>query len=125
MDKVRIDKWLWAARFFKTRSQAASAVTGGKVHVNDHRVKAAHPVKTGDQLEITKGAYEFVVMIEALAERRGSAKQAQELYTETEESIARREQISADRKLALQSYQPSRRKPSKKERQDIRKLKYQ
>ena len=76
-DKVRIDKWLWAARFFKTRSIAADAVNGGKVHVNGQRVKSSRPVSIDDQLEITRGQIQSVVIVKGLDEKRGSAKVAQ------------------------------------------------
>jgi ribosome-associated heat shock protein Hsp15 len=99
MDGVRIDKWLWAARFFKTRSLAADAVLGGRVHVNGERVKAAKLVHLGDVLEITKGTERWTIDITALAERRGSASAAQALYTETEDSRATREQQAFERRF--------------------------
>ena len=100
MDGVRIDKWLWAARFFKTRGLAADAVAGGRVHVNGERVKPSKLVRAGDTLEITKGTDRWTVAVEQLAERRGSAKIAGTLYTETDESRSRREQQALTRRFA-------------------------
>ena len=100
MDGVRIDKWLWAARFFKTRGLAAEAVLGGRVHVNGERVKPSKLVRAGDTLEITKGTERWTVAVEQLAERRGSAKIAGELYTETDESRSEREQQALTRRFA-------------------------
>lgn len=88
--KVRIDKWLWAARFFKTRSLASQAVDGGKVHCNGERVKPARAVHVGDELSIRQGLYEVMVMVRALSERRGPASEAALLYEETPESVAAR-----------------------------------
>ena len=90
-DKVRVDKWLWAARFFKTRSLAGQAVSGGRVRVNGQRAKSARALKTGDELRISKGETEFDVLVLSLAERRGAASVAAGLYRETESSVARRE----------------------------------
>ena len=88
--KIRIDKWLWAARFFKTRSLATQAVDGGKVHCNGDRIKPARGVQIGDELRIRQGAQEFIVMVRGLSERRGPASEAVLLYEETPESIAAR-----------------------------------
>jgi ribosome-associated heat shock protein Hsp15 len=79
MERVRVDKWLWAARFFKTRGAATEAVTGGHVHVNGERVKPARDVKEGDRLEIRRGQMRFVVTVTGLADRRGPASAAAEL----------------------------------------------
>jgi ribosome-associated heat shock protein Hsp15 len=97
---VRIDKWLWAARFFKTRSLATEAVAGGKVHVNDARVKPARELHLGDTVDITIGGLRRTVVVQGLAEKRGPAATAQALYAETPESVERREQHIAERKLA-------------------------
>jgi ribosome-associated heat shock protein Hsp15 len=100
MDGVRIDKWLWAARFFKTRTLAANAVLGGRVHVHGERVKPSRPVHANDRLEITKGSERWTVVVTALADRRGPAAQAQQLYAETEQSRAQRERQALERRLA-------------------------
>jgi ribosome-associated heat shock protein Hsp15 len=100
-DAVRVDKWLWAARFFKTRSLAAEAVGGGKVKVNGERAKAAKAVRVGDELAIHLGPYEHVVCVRGLSGRRGPASQASLLYEESAASRAARQrlatQLAADR----------------------------
>jgi ribosome-associated heat shock protein Hsp15 len=88
--EVRLDRWLWAARFFKTRALAQQAITGGHVHVNGQRSKAARPVHPGDRLEITRGEERFEVTVLALSARRGPAVVARGLYAETESSLAAR-----------------------------------
>ena len=100
MDAVRIDKWLWAARFFKTRGASTEAVLGGRVHVNDERVKPAKDVHVGDRLEVTTGDVRRTVVVRGLADKRGPATVAATLYEETPESIALREQRMAERRLA-------------------------
>lgn len=118
-DKVRLDKWLWAARFFKTRTLAAEAVSGGKVHVNHARAKPARGLRSGDVLSIRRGPYEFVVEVRGLSEQRGPAHQAALLYEETAESRQRREALIEQRKLqALVAPLPERR-PNKRERRRI------
>jgi ribosome-associated heat shock protein Hsp15 len=99
MERARIDKWLWAARFFKTRGAATEAVVGGRVHVNDERVKPAKEVRAGDTVEITVAGLPRTVVVTGLAERRGPASVAATLYEETPESVERREQFVAERKL--------------------------
>jgi ribosome-associated heat shock protein Hsp15 len=98
--RCRIDKWLWAARFYKTRSLATEAVTGGRVHLNDARVKPAKEVQVGDRVELTLGAVRRTVTVRALAERRGPAAEAARLYEETAESVAAREQAALERRFA-------------------------
>jgi ribosome-associated heat shock protein Hsp15 len=88
--KVRIDKWLWAARFFKTRSLSTDAINGGKVHVNRERIKPARSVKVGDKLTIRQGFREMTVIVQNLSTHRGPATVAQKLYEETPESIEKR-----------------------------------
>ena len=100
MDQVRIDRWLWAARFYKTRGAATEAVLGGRVHVNGERVKPAKVVRPGDRLQVTIGDARRTVLVRAVAEKRGSASVAATLYDETPESIALREQRAAERRLA-------------------------
>ena len=100
MQEVRVDKWLWAARFFKTRSLATEAVLGGRVHVNGLRVKPAKEIQVGDTVEITIDALRRTVIVAALNDRRGPASLAATLYEETEESIAAREQYVLERRLA-------------------------
>jgi len=120
--KIRIDRWLWAARFFKTRAVAADAVNGGKVHVNGQRVKSSRPIQAGDQLEITRGQIHSVVNVVALSDKRGPAKAAQMLYEETTKSIQERELRAEQRKLLNASMLKSQGKPDKHQRREIRKV---
>jgi len=120
MEQVRIDKWLWAARFFKTRSLAAKEVGAGHVAVGGTKVKPARMVRVGDLLTIRQGFVETTVRILAVSEQRGSAPVARTLYEETSESLAKREQVLAERKaMNLHGNQPERR-PDKHERRKIR-----
>ncbi len=123
-DTTRIDKWLWAARFFKTRSLAAQAVTGGKVQLNGNRVKPARALKTGDRLQIHKAGFEYRVTVLDLSERRGPAMVAQTLYSESEDSIQRREALKEQHRLAAASAPRPRHKPDKKARRQLRGLKH-
>ena len=100
MEQVRIDKWLWAARFYKTRTAATDAVTGGRVHVNGVRVRPAKDVRVGDMIEARVGFVERTVVVNGIADRRGSAAVAATLYEETAESIADRERLVAERRLS-------------------------
>jgi ribosome-associated heat shock protein Hsp15 len=100
MDQVRIDKWLWAARFFKTRGAATEAVLGGRVHVNGERVKPAKDVRAGDTIEVTIATLRRTVVVQGVADKRGPASVAATLYEETPESIAERERHAAERRLA-------------------------
>ena len=120
---VRIDKWLWAARFFKTRSLAQTAVGGGKVRLNDERVKVAKEVKVGDTLAIRIAEYEWVVTVTALSEKRGSAEIARTLYTENEESIAKRLAQIADRRAqaGIWGEREGKGRPTKRERREVEK----
>lgn len=120
---LRIDKWLWAARFFKTRSLAAEAVAGGKVKVNGERVKPAKTVRPGDELRIQIGPYARVVLVRGLSGRRGPASEAVLLYEESEESRAVREALAA-RLAAERIYRPAAKgRPGKKERRALIRLK--
>jgi ribosome-associated heat shock protein Hsp15 len=100
MESVRIDRWLWAARFFKSRGSATEAVLGGRVHINGARVKPAKDVRVGDTIELTVAHVQRTVVVTGLADRRGSAAAAAALYDETPESIARREQQALERRVA-------------------------
>jgi len=122
LERVRVDKWLWAARFFKTRSLATKAVTGGKVHLNGSRVKAAKEVKVGDELRIQKGIMQFVVTVLGLSARRGPAKSAALLYEEHPESVAKRQDIRDERRLFREAHMKSAHtgRPSKRDRRLIR-----
>ena len=100
MDAVRIDKWLWAARFFKTRSLATEAVAGGHVHLNGARAKPARDVRAGDTVAVNVGDVKWTVVVAALSDKRGPASVAATLYAETPESATGRERHSAERRLA-------------------------
>jgi ribosome-associated heat shock protein Hsp15 len=114
--KVRIDKWLWAARFYKTRSLATDMVDGGKVKCNDERVKPAHGVRVGDMLTIALGWDEMVVEVKALSDRRGSATIAQGLYQETAESKTIRQQRAETRRLLKDPAVEIKARPTKRDR---------
>lgn len=118
--KVRLDKWLWAARFFKTRALAVEAIKGGHVHLNGSRPKASRTVQTGDRLEISKGQEHFTLTIDGLSDKRGPASVARDLYTESADSIERRQHLAEQRRLeaAGRSGGPSRR-PDKRQRRHI------
>ena len=118
--KTRLDRWLWAARFFKTRAIASDAVNGGKVHLNGQRVKPARPVKIGDCFEISRGFEKFEIIVLALGDKRVSAELAKLLYTETEDSIAKRSHEADQRKLAAMQRPSSTHRPNKQERRKIR-----
>lgn len=118
--RTRLDKWLWAARFYKTRAIASSAVSGGKVHLNGQRIKPSRPVKIEDCYEISRGHDRLEIIVVQLSERRGSASVAQTLYRETTDSIQRREHESEQRKLAAMQRPLSDHRPNKQERRKIR-----
>jgi ribosome-associated heat shock protein Hsp15 len=120
--RVRIDKWLWAARFFKTRSLAAQAVEGGKVQVNGQRVKPARDLKPGDALAIHIGEFEWLIEVRALATRRGPAETARRLYEETDESRARRQAAIEARKHVLEPAFGMHGRPTKRDRRLIRRF---
>ena len=119
-ETVRLDKWLWAARFFKTRALASAAVSGGKVHLNGARVKPSRAVKMDDVFEVRRGYECFEIIVTCLGARRGSAAEAQLLYRETEASVARRRDEAEKRKLALMQRPRSETRPDKKQRRQIR-----
>ena len=122
MEKVRIDKWLWAARFFKTRSLAKQAIDGGKVHCEGQKVKASREIICGQQLTIRQGFDEKAVEVLALSDKRRGAPEAALLYRETESSMAKREAHAAERK-AIRGNLPSEHRPNKKQRRLIHKFK--
>ena len=119
-DRVRLDKWLWAARFFKTRSLATEAVAGGKVEVNGEHAKPAKAIKPGDEVRVRLGPFEHTLMVRALSERRGPASVAQTLYEETAASREGRERIAAQLKLAPAAFvYEEKGRPTKKDRRDL------
>ncbi len=118
-ERLRIDRWLWCARFYKTRSIAAEAVRGGHVRVNGERVKAAREVKIGDALTVQRGDAEVEVVVTGIPQRRGPAPEAARCYEETAASIERREQAAAAR-AALRIEPPTRGKPDKRTRRLLR-----
>jgi len=122
-DSVRIDKWLWAARFYKTRALASEAVGGGKVHVNGQRVKPSRGLHSGDMLHITRNEIEFTITVLALSERRGPAPEAQKLYRETEESVRQRELAASARRLTAGGTPAPQRRPNKRDRRLLIQLK--
>jgi ribosome-associated heat shock protein Hsp15 len=115
-DNVRVDKWLWAARFFKTRTMATDAVDGGKVKLNGERIKPARGVKLGDKLDIDNGATVWEVTVEGLSVVRRSAPLAQALYRETEESVKRREEAAEQRRYFREPGEAIRGRPTKRDR---------
>ena len=120
-DGVRIDKWLWAARFFKTRSLASEAAAGGKVEVNGERAKPAKTVRVGDEVRVRLGVFEHVVAVRGLSERRGPASAAQALYEETAESAAARAKMAERMRYEAVAFFADTGRPSKKDRREIRK----
>lgn len=123
-DKVRLDKWLWAARFYRTRAIAKQMIDGGKVHYDGHRAKCSRHVEVGVEIQIRQGFDEKTVVVLALSDHRKGAAEAQKLYQETEKSIAKREKLAAERKAMGSSLNP-RHRPNKKERRQIRGFKDQ
>lgn len=118
-DAMRLDKWLWAARFYKTRSLATAAVVGGKVWLNGGRTKPAHDVRPGDELDVRRGPHaRFVVVVQRLSETRGPATSAATLYAETPESRAAREQLAEQHRL-LAASAPRSERPTKRQRRQI------
>jgi ribosome-associated heat shock protein Hsp15 len=115
-DSVRLDKWLWAARFFKTRSLATNAVDAGRVRVNGERVKPARAVKSNELVDVDNGSTRWEVIVLALSDKRGSAAVAQTLYRETEESIARRERLAEQRHYFQEPGSAIKGRPTKRDR---------
>ncbi|HEX8123141.1 MAG TPA: RNA-binding S4 domain-containing protein [Solirubrobacteraceae bacterium] len=116
---MRVDKWLWVARLMKTRSDAAEAVTGGKVHLNGRAVKPSREVGPGDELEITRGPARQRVVVRGLAPRRGPASEAALLYEETPESVAARERHREQRRLAADAVPDYGGRPTKRDRRRL------
>lgn len=119
-EKIRIDKWLWAARFFKTRSLASKAANGGKVYFNGGRVKSSRLVGAGDELEITKAQTTFSVTILAINSKRRPASEARFLYEESDESIKKREEDRDLRRMSYAGHAPPAKKPGKRDRRKIK-----
>ena len=119
-DRLRLDKWLWAARFFKTRSLATEAVAGGKVEVNGERAKPAKALKEGDEVRLRLGPYEHILIVRELSERRGPASVAQTLYEETQASRDERGRLAAQLKMAPAAFvYEEKGRPTKKDRRDL------
>jgi ribosome-associated heat shock protein Hsp15 len=122
MNAVRMDKWLWAARFYKTRALAARACEMGRVGVGDQNAKPARPVRTGDLISIRNDSGDFVVQVLLLSEMRGPAAVAQTLYRETEESIASRLKLAEERKVMMHPEGEREGRPTKRDRRQIGRL---
>lgn len=118
-EPTRLDKWLWAARFFKTRGLAAEAIAGGKIDVNGDKPKRAKPLKVGDELRIRLGPYLHHIIVRQLSDRRGSAQIAQQLYEETAEGRAAREQHAERLKSAPPQFFFEKGRPTKKDRREL------
>ena len=117
--KLRIDKWLWAARFYKTRSLAAEAVDNGQVRVNGERVKPSRAVHAGERVNVRKAGYEWDVEVSAVSDRRGSASDAAKLYAESEASVKARERLIAERRAAAASDPRLAGRPTKRDRRKL------
>lgn len=122
-EAVRLDLWLWAARFFKTRRLAADAIKGGKVMVNGGKGKPAKEVRPGQRIAVTKGPYEFVVDVEAVADKRGPAAEAEKLYTETDESVERRKQVKAQQRSVAAAMPHTDHRPDRRDRRRLARFK--
>ena len=122
---MRADKWLWAARFYKTRPMATAAINGGKVHINGERAKPAKQLVPGDALTIQKGPYTFVITVERISKQRRPAVEARTLYTESEDSLRERQVVYKQRKLEGHSAKNRQRRPDKKTRRLIHRFKQQ
>ncbi|HIJ31108.1 MAG: RNA-binding protein [Gammaproteobacteria bacterium] len=120
---LRLDKWLWAARFFKTRKLATDAISGGKVHLNGHRIKPSRTIKIGDRLEIRRGETFFEVFVEGINKQRRPASEAQQLYRESEKSLKDRQAISEQKRLEVHAYNQRDRRPDKRQRRKILEVK--
>lgn len=123
LQSVRLDKWLWAARFYKTRAIAAEAIDGGKVDVNSERAKRSRHLTPGDRVSLRLGQYEWHVVVRGISERRGPAPEAQLLYEETPESIARRAALKVQLDSMPSFFGHGEGRPTKQDRRAIRRLK--
>jgi ribosome-associated heat shock protein Hsp15 len=123
--KIRLDKWLWAARFYKTRSIARDMINGGKVHYNGQRAKASKTIELGALLTVRQGDISKEITIEKISGHRGGAPIAQTLYSETKQSIVKREEYQVLRKLSLQNAPHPPKKPNKKQRRELIQAKIQ
>lgn len=117
--KPRLDKWLWASRFYKTRQLAAEAINGGHVHLNGQRIKPSRIIQLEDEISIHKTPFTFEITVKGLSIRRGPAKEAQLLYSESEESIQKRETLAEQRKLNAAQFPHAERRPDKRDRRRI------
>lgn len=117
--RARFDKWLWAARFYKTRALAAEAIDNGQARLNDQRVKAAHAVRSGDTVGVRKAGVAWTVVVTGIADRRGSATDAAALYRETAASLAARDEESLRRREAANETPPLPGRPTKRERRKL------
>ncbi|MCE8003570.1 ribosome-associated heat shock protein Hsp15 [Billgrantia ethanolica] len=125
MDNVRLDKWLWAARFFKTRALAKKAIEGGKVQYNGGRAKTSKNVEVGALIRVPQGWDVWEVEVLALSDQRRGAPEARELYRETDESVERRAREAEGRRLTNQAMQHPLKRPDKKQRRDIQRFQRQ
>ena len=119
---MRLDRWLWAARFFKTRALAAAGVAGGKVQLNGARAKPAKPVRVGDALRVRVGPYDWIITVRALTARRGSSSDAQLLYDESAGGRAARERLAEQHKMAPAPAYRGKGRPTKKDRRELQRL---
>ena len=121
-DGVRLDRWLWSARFFKTRQMAADAVRSGRVLLNNKRTKSAKSVRIGDQIRIRKAAFRYAIQVTALSKTRVGTGQAVTLYDESEQSVEARETLRTQLKLQRSGSHPAKGRPSKRERRQLSRL---
>jgi ribosome-associated heat shock protein Hsp15 len=120
--RVRLDRWLWAARFFKTRALAAAAIGAGKVEVNGERAKRAKPITVGDRLKIRRGPFAYLVVVQVVSEHRGPPAAAAALYTEDADGKLARERLAEQLRVAPSPRYQGKGRPTKKDRRDIERL---
>ena len=123
LDQIRIDRWLWAARFYKTRSRAKIAIVGGKIVVNGAKAKPSREVRVCDNLSIRRGNDEIDIVVVALSDQRGPANVAQALYSETSDSIERRAALKAQRRMERAGLRMPKSKPRKRDRRHLLRMK--